>query len=170
MIPVSYIVQPKGVFPNNPTLPLVLYPGVLDLDTPNPGKGTAALFESNSWWLTWQGPVYDFHHFQAASHEVLGAISGWGDIMFGGPEGIILSINVSDVVIIPAGVSHMRIASSSDFEVVGAYPVGQSLDMRTSESAGFERLMRLVNAVPLPAQDPVYGKNGPLFDLWKSPI
>jgi uncharacterized protein YjlB len=95
-----------------------------------------------------------------------GVFAGSATVQLGGEEGVVLDIGQGDVVVIPAGVAHKRLASSGSFAVVGAYPRGQSWDMnygRPGERPGTDRNIR---AVPRPSAAPVYGPNAPLRDLW----
>ena len=125
-------------------------------------------FGANQWPPAWRNGLYDFHHFHSTAHEALGVYSGWVKACFGGPGGVILTARVGDVIVIPAGVSHQNLDQSPDFRVVGAYPNGQQFDMRYGEPAEYEKVINMVQSVPLPSADPVYGEDGPLMELWKS--
>ena len=70
-----------------------------------------------------------------------------------------------DVVLLPAGTGHFRLQASADFLVVGAYPPQQVADLlRSAPSA---RVLAAIADVPVPATDPVHGKDGPLVGLWR---
>jgi uncharacterized protein YjlB len=72
------------------------------------------------------------------------------------------------VVIIPAGVGHKNMGSSSDFRVVGAYPPGQTWDMNYGKPNERPQADKNISRVPLPPADPIYGDNGPLVEFWLS--
>ena len=67
---------------------------------------------------------------------------------------------------IPAGVAHRLLEKTSGFLVVGAYPEGQSYDICYGKPGERPAADQRIGRVPLPARDPVKGKQGPLRDLW----
>ncbi len=163
-----YITAPDGPFPNNPSLPLLIYPQAVALTGTDPAAIFEALFREHQWQGAWRNGVFDFHHYHSSAHEVLGVYRGTARLRFGGPQGITAETRAGDVVIIPAGVAHQRIASSPDFAVVGAYPRGQTPDMcygRPGERPGTDNK---VQATPPPAADPVHGPRGGLKTLWQA--
>jgi uncharacterized protein YjlB len=97
---------------------------------------------------------------------VLGIIRGAALVQFGGDKGRNLTVKAGDVVVLPAGTGHRRLSTSGDLLVVGAYPSSSSYDQwRPGEINHGEALERIAK-VPSPAQDPVYGRDGPLLRLW----
>ncbi|WP_250123845.1 cupin domain-containing protein [Chroococcidiopsis sp. CCMEE 29] len=65
------------------------------------------------------------HHYHSTAHEVLGISRGKAAVRLGGDaRGQTFEVRAGDVIIIPAGVAHKNLDSSSDFLVVGAYPLG----------------------------------------------
>ena len=67
----------------------------------------------------------------------------------------------------PAGTGHRRVSSSGDLLVVGAYPTsGSSFDQARPDEIDLHQARRNIANVGRPAQDPVYGKDGPLTRLW----
>lgn len=154
-----------GKIPNNPKLPLLVYPIVLP-QTHDPTANCKLLFTRHAWQGIWVNGIYRYHHYHSTAHEVLGVVSGTAEVQFGGENGTIIQIRQGDAVVIPAGVGHCNQRSSTDFRVVGAYPRGQTWDLCTGQPG--ERPMSLANiaAVPLPETDPIYGANGPLLRLW----
>ncbi|EST11456.1 cupin [Sporolactobacillus laevolacticus] len=60
---------------------------------------------------------------------------------------------------------HKRLSSSSDFSISGGYPNGQDYDTQTKET---QALKDNIARVGKPEQDPVYGNQGPLLQIWKN--
>jgi uncharacterized protein YjlB len=58
---------------------------------------------------------------------------------------------------IPAGVGHCRLEMSDDLSVVGAYPEGQSADLRRDNATDHRDAAVRIATVPLPRLDPVTG-------------
>ena len=155
-----------GPFPNNPILPLLFYPGAFPSSAGDLASAVEARFEENGWPPAWRNGVYEFHHYHATAHEVLGVYRGSARIQFGGPSGPVIEIKAGDAALLPAGTSHKRIDSSRDFAVVGAYPPGQRPDMcygRPEERPAADEQIR---RVPFPAWDPVLGEKGGVPDAW----
>jgi uncharacterized protein YjlB len=97
---------------------------------------------------------------------VLGIVRGEALVQFGGDKGCNLTVQAGAVVVLPAGTGHRRLSASDDLLVVGAYPSSGSYDQwRPGEISHREALERIAK-VPSPAQDPVYGRDGPLTRLW----
>jgi len=125
------------------------------------------MYQRNKWDGIWLNGVYSFHHFHSTAHEVLGCVSGRAHIQFGGQNGEILDIIAGDVVVIPAGVGHFNTGNqSSDFQIMGAYPAGQTWDLCRGESGERPRVLDNIKRVPLPKTDPVQGVDGMLLDVW----
>ncbi len=162
----EHLFEDDGLAPNNPVLPLVLYRGALET-----GAGAAAaceaLFAANGWVGAWRNGIYAHHHYHSTAHEVLGVVSGVARVRLGGEGGKTLELRAGDVVVIPAGVAHKSEGASPDLLVVGAYPRGQSPDMRTPAARRRERALADIAAVPLPALDPVGGEAGPIRERWR---
>jgi uncharacterized protein YjlB len=154
-----------GRFPNNEKLPLLLYKDVLELS--EGASSVEGLFHKNSWLNSWRDGVYGVHHYHSTAHEVLGVYNGSAEVQFGGDEGIRRTLEKGDVVVIPAGVAHKKLKSSAGFGVVGAYPDGQMWDMNYGNDGERPGTDRNISRVANPENDPVYGKGGPLIELWK---
>ena len=99
---------------------------------------------------------------------MLGIAAGWVRVRLGGEGGQTVELRAGDVVVIPAGVAHKNEGASSDLIVVGAYPRGQSPDMRSPGATDHARALPRIAAVPLPAGDPVHGSSGPLVERWRA--
>ncbi|HMI68481.1 MAG TPA: hypothetical protein VK510_00715, partial [Solirubrobacteraceae bacterium] len=56
--------------------------------------------------------------------------------------------------------------SSADLLVVGAYPRGQTWDLRRGDPAEHDEVVANIARVELPDADPVLGADGPLIELW----
>jgi len=165
---IKYNLQDDGTFPNNAKLPLLVYPEAGSLAASDTASTYEALFGQNGWSGSWRNGIYSFHHYHSTAHEVLGVYGGQAKVQVGGDEGVLLSMNPGDVIIIPAGGAHKNIGSSGDFGVVGAYPAGQRWDMNYGKAGERPQADENIAQVPLPEQDPVYGAEGPLLDHWPS--
>lgn len=149
--------EADGFIPNNPFLPLVCYRGAADIAQDNADLAIIRLFARNGWGDAWINGIYPFQHYHATAHEVLGIAKGRALVQFGGPSGPHIEVSAGDVVLIPAGVGHCRLDMSPDLSVIGAYPVGQSADLRRDNAADFRGAQVQVAEVPLPPFDPVTG-------------
>ena len=162
---ISHLITENGNFPNNNTLPLVILKEAIPRSKLSPER-YEQLFSDNLWPAAWRNGLYSFHHYHASAHEVLGVYSGWVEACFGGPNGVVLTAEAGDVMVIPAGVSHCNTGQSSDFQVVGGYPIGQKWDMMYGKSGERPAVDEVIARVPLPEADPVLGKTGGVAQLW----
>lgn len=128
----KHFFEDDGRIPNNPELPLLVYPGLSESQTylpraarsysrrtvgAAPGSVASSLTTTNS-----------------NAHEALCVMSGEANIALGRPEGTTVEVKAGDLEVIPAGVGYCNARSSNDFAVFGAYPRGQgSHDLRTGE-------------------------------------
>ena len=146
--------------PNHPRWPLLVYRNVVE-DT-----GSAeTILQSNRWVGAWRNGIYPYPHYHTTAHEVLVVSHGRARVQFGGSQGKTLDIEVGDVAVLPAGTGHCRLSSSPDFEVVGAYPRGQT-NWDLKRSAPTEADRAALETCPKPEADPIYGATGPLMRLW----
>ena len=165
MKPIAHMLAPDGSIPNHPRWPLLVYPGAVAIEGPDPATAFEALFARNRWPSAWRNGVHPFHHYHSNGHEALGIYSGEVTVQFGGDAGIAITAKPGDVIVLPAGTGHKKISSRGSLGVVGAYPEGSHPE--TSRKAFSLKTLSTIAAVPLPACDPVHGASGPLFDYWK---
>ena len=162
---VAHLLAPDGAIPNHPRWPLLVYPAAVRLSGSDPAAIFDELFARNRWPAAWRNGVFPFHHYHGDGHEALGIYSGEVTVQFGGDAGVTVSAKPGDVIVLPAGTGHKKLASHGALGVVGAYPEGTFPG--TSRNAFTHKTLSAIAAVPLPARDPVYGAGGPLFEHWK---
>ena len=162
----EYRFEDDGRIPNNPTLPLLVYPRAIGEPERDLSRCREKLAE-NGWGGAWVNGVFPYHHYHSTSHEVLCVVGGSARIAFGGPEGEVVEVEAGDVVVIPAGTGHKNEGSSGGFSVVGAYPRGQEgYDLRTGEAGERPEVLENIRKVPLPQADSLHGNRGPLIERW----
>lgn len=166
MKPTQYIFKDDGLIPNN-SLPLLLYQQVFDQRGNGGAEWLINCFAINNWTNAWKNGVFSYHHYHSTSHEVLGVYSGNAKLHLGGEQGEKIDVEAGDVIVIPAGVAHKNLGSSRDFMVVGAYPYGSSYDMKTGEKGERPQADTNIAAVPIPATDPLLGKDEGVPVIWK---
>src|SRR5881396_792551 len=164
--PLTFVFADDGLIPNNP-MPFLVYKGAVDVEGDHPEATIEKLFGANGWGAMWRNGVYDFPHYHATVHEVLGIARGHAKVRFGGDKGEVLEISAGDVAILPAGTGHQCLSSSRDFSVVGAYPPGAKMHVTLPTSENHRKALETIPKVKLPNSDPVLGENGPLARLWK---
>jgi len=157
-----------GIVPNNPRFPLLLYRGAVSLGSTSfdPATVMDTLFGSNGWTRSWRDTIYDFVHYHSQIHEVMGVARGSAEIECGGVKGRNLMLGAGDVVVLPAGTGHRLKEASRNFLVVGAYPADGAYDECTDTRDRHDAIKRIAK-VRKPERDPVYGKGGPLTQLWR---
>lgn len=159
----TIIFKPSGQVPNHPVLPVLIYRNAI------PAEGEMAprfekCFRENGWQGTWRNGVFDYQHYHTGAHEVLGIAGGRARLLIGGPDGMELSVNAGDCLVLPAGTGHKRIDASRDFLVVGAYPPGQHPDIQTGPAS--EAQLQKIADLPVPATDPIGGAEGAVQRFW----
>ena len=163
--PETFHFPDDGTFPNS-KLPLLLYRKAVQSDGADLAAVLEQCFAENDWVNSWRNGVYSFVHYHSTSAEVLGVFRGSAQIRFGGERGQTVEVVAGDVVVIPAGVAHQKLASSADFSVVGAYPEGRDWDVLRGLKGERPKADRTIASLRLPKNDPLYGENGPLKQLW----
>ncbi len=165
----TYRFQDDGLVPNNPRWPLIVYRSPVRLvDSFDPAAVFEQLFARNGWGDSWRDGIYDYVHYHPRTHEVLGIARGRARVQFGGGKGRKVGIKAGDVVILPAGTGHRRLAASKDLLVVGAYPPSGQYDEFGASQQEHDRALAAIARVPPPKADPVYGRDGPLTWLWRT--
>jgi len=164
--PLTIHFEDDGLVPNN-SMPFLLYKGAVALDRGEPEATIEKLFGANGWGAMWRNGVYNFLHYHATVHEVLGIARGHARVRFGGDNGKELEISAGDVAILPAGTGHQCVLASRDFSVVGAYPPGPPMDLKRATPENHAEAKKTIPEVKLPQTDPVLGADGPLVRLWR---
>lgn len=157
VIPEQHWSKPNGVLPNS-RFPLLVYRGGI------PGGGTEAVracLKGNGWSNNWQYPgVYTYPHFHSTTHECLGVAAGWMELDLFGRGGIRVRVEAGDVVVMPAGVSHVMVGNSEDVMLIGGYPDGRDWDNMQEDhitEAGCREAVKRIMMLPIPTLDPVTG-------------
>ena len=163
----AHLFDDDGAIPNNPQLPLLVYPGAVAVSGADPAAAFEEIFAANGWSGSWRNGIYPFPHYHSTAHEVLGIARGEAKVRFGGATGVVLDVRAGDVVVIPTGVGHQNLGASGDLLVVGAYPGGAGFDLCRGRADERPRVLDTIRQVALPAADPVYGRAGPLLARWR---
>ena len=155
------------LFRSNNPMPFLVYKRAIDVDNDHPEKTIEGLFGANGWGAMWRNGVYDYLHYHATVHEVLGIARGNAIVRFGGDSGTEIAVAAGDVAILPAGTGHQCLSASPDFSVVGAYPPGARMQITQPTSENYAKALETIPKVKLPTADPVTGADGPLVRLWR---
>jgi uncharacterized protein YjlB len=141
----TLMLKANGGIPNNPTLPVLIYPSALEVTGSDPASLFEQMFTANGWPPQWR--------------------YGHARLMLGGPGGHVVEVSAGDVLLLPVGTGHCNLGSSDDFMVVGAYPPGQEGDINRDPAtpAQIEQIARL----PRPDTDPVLGAKGGVVEHWR---
>jgi uncharacterized protein YjlB len=167
--PLTFLFKDDGTIPNNPTLPLVIFPAALNLSgTAYPEDNIEKMFERNAWGDTWRNGIYPYVHYHSQIHEAMAIVRGRARVRFGGENGEEIDLGPGDVAVLPAGTGHQSLWVSPDLLVIGTYPKSGRFDLCRGSKAEREKALTAIPAVPLPDTDPVHGKDGPLLKLWRA--
>jgi uncharacterized protein YjlB len=158
----QYHSKPNGMLPNS-RFPLLVHRG----GVPGGGDAVRQRFRANGWYNNWRYPgIYIYPHFHSTTHECLGVASGWMEVELFGRGGTRLRVEAGDVIVMPAGVSHMMVGRSDDIMMIGGYPDGRDWD-NMQEDYLTEDLRRAaakrIMMCPIPPKDPV---TGAAMDHW----
>lgn len=165
MQPEIFHFDDDGKIPNS-KYPLLLYRGAFSAAGNDGASWLEEKFAAHNWTNSWRNGVYPFHHYHSTSHEVLGIYSGSALLHLGGEKGRKLNVQAGDIIVIPAGVGHKNAGASRDFGVVGAYPDGRSWDVLKGEPGERPQADKNIAALPIPAFDPLQGKEKGLPEIW----
>jgi uncharacterized protein YjlB len=167
--PLTFMFKDDGKVPNNPALPALVYKAAVDFGGNDPARAIENLFAQNGWGHgQWRNGIYPFVHYHSMIHEVLGIARGKARVQLGGLGGETFDFAAGDVAVLPAGTGHQRLSGSADLLVIGAYPPEGTYNLcRGDDPADRDRALATIPKVPVPASDPVLGKNGPLPKLWR---
>lgn len=163
----SHKLADDGTFPNNARLPALIYRAAFILPQNDPASIIENVFRRNDWGGMWRNGIYSYHHYHSTAHEVLGVAGGTARVQLGGDSGPVFDVSAGDAIVVPAGVAHKNLGSSADFLVVGAYPEGQEWDMMYGHQDERPRADQNIRQTPRPQADPLFGREGPLIDLWE---
>ena len=161
--PEAHFFAPNGRVPNS-RFPLLVRRGAI----PGGADAVEATFRENGWLNNWRYPgIYDYAHFHSTTHEVLGIARGGMTLVLGGEGHPEIEFSAGDVIVMPAGVSHLMTAATGDIEAVGGYPDGRDWDLmrddRMSDEERHDAIKRIMS-LPIPDRDPVTGE---AMQLWR---
>ena len=153
---------PGNGVPNNPHHSAVIARNALGGS--HDDRAVRDLMERNGWRGTWTSIVFDYHHFHPDAFEALAVASGAATLMLGGPQGDKVEVEAGDVMILPPGFGHRRLAMRNGFSICGGYPPGQENYTILRDTDGYDNaLLRQIAGVPRPTTDPAWGHDGPLL-------
>ncbi|KAF2091216.1 hypothetical protein K490DRAFT_54110 [Saccharata proteae CBS 121410] len=172
--PETYHFSPTPHVPNS-TLPVLLYRNVLP--HPPDAASVQAFIEPNRWLRGGVFKTVTTHHFHSLTHECYAVFRGSSTLLLGrGPldcadeaAATVVEVEEGDVIILPAGVAHCSLDSAHDYEYMGLYPEGSPhWDNNWCKADAQETAAKAANAakVPVPSDDPIYGRGGPLCSIW----
>ena len=162
----SFLLEPCLGIPNHERFPLLIYRSAFVSEQRLSADILVEQFAANHWTNAWENGVFDYHHFHANTHEVLGVLGGEAVVLFGGQSGVETTVARGDVLIIPAGVGHKAVSGSNRFSVVGAYPEGAIPDLCRDTGSIEVSVKSRIDALPIPTHDPVFGSNSLIHKFW----
>jgi uncharacterized protein YjlB len=159
----QYWFKDDGVIPNS-KLPVLVYRQVCV--SHNKSDWFESTFIANGWTNNWRDIILSYDHFHSTTHEVLGVGRGSVTLKVGGQSGKQLILYEGDVLILPAGVGHYSVDTSTEYEIVGGYPDGRAWDLLKGTEEGRDMTLVCIKKVPIPFTDPVDGEYGSLVNYW----
>ena len=167
-----------GLVPNS-NFPAIVYPSAVHFESRDPSESMEVLQENvwrNGWKVDWKGNVYRKVHYHSTAHECLVVFRDQAQIELGGRRfGQYIKMKPGDVLLIPAGMGHEQLTMSRHFLVFGLYPDDQDWDLNWGweKERGNRRgkadynIKRVALPHPNLYTDPIFGRGGPLMELWK---
>jgi uncharacterized protein YjlB len=166
--PETYRFADDGWVPNNARLPFLVYRRAIDLiGSPDPETVIERVFRANGWGDMWRNGIFPYVHYHSMIHEGMGIARGRARVRFGGNKGTEIEVAQGDICVLPAGTGHQCLWASPDLLVIGAYPSSGTYDLCRGSRAEHAKALQTIPNVPLPDSDPVFGKQGPLPQLWR---
>lgn len=162
---IHQLIDKNGYFPNNQRYPFIIYRQALSF-TNKATKLVQELLQNNSWVNLWVNGIYNYDYYHSNNHKVLIIFAGSCTILIGGSKEIKYDIAKGDVIIFPAGVSHKSLTSSANFQCIGSYSLDFAYDMNYRKPEEHPKVDLNIKQVLLLTSDPIYGKNGLLFNYW----
>ncbi len=167
--PQALMFADDGSVPNNARLPFLLYRHAIDLTgTPDPEEVIEKVFREHAWGDMWRNGIFPYVHYHSMIHEGMGVARGRAKVRFGGNQGREIELAQGDVAVLPAGTGHQCLWASPDLMVIGTYPKSGRFDLCRGSKSERDKALETIPQVPLPATDPVFGRDGPLLRLWQS--
>jgi uncharacterized protein YjlB len=164
--PVSFVFADDGLVPNN-RLPFLLYKSAIVLDHEHPEETIESVFDANGWGAMWRNGIFDYLHYHATVHEVLGVARGRATVRFGGDHGEELEIRKGDVAIPAREHGPSAFVRDRRFQGGRRLSAGAANGDHPPDTGQPPQALQSIPRVALPATDPVYGAGGPLVELWK---
>ncbi|WP_200837033.1 hypothetical protein [Dyadobacter sp. 3J3] len=96
----------------------------------------------------------------------MGIYDGSATLLLGGEKGQKLKVSAGDIIVIPAGVGHKNLESSTDFKVIGAYPNGMNYDILRGKPEERKQAEINISKVLFPDNDPFLGTSKGLREIW----
>ncbi len=165
--PQQYFISANGIFPNN-ILPVLYYPGGLELPLLFSAMHVKKIFEKNDWGNNWRNGIYTYHHYHSITHEVMAIITGKTRLLLGGDNGLELTVQKGDILVIPAGVAHKNLWNEKDVIAIGGYPGGKNYDMNYGNPGERPAADNNIKKLPIPFTDPLFGNANGLPKIWKT--
>ena len=165
--PQQYFLNDNGIFPNS-ILPVLYYSNALQLPPLFSCRHVKNIFEKNNWTNRWRNGIHTYHHYHSVTHEAMAIIRGKTAIQLGGDDGIELTIQKGDVLVIPAGVAHKNLGNEKDAIAIGGYPGGRDYDMNYGKPGERPGTDNKIKKLPVPSTDPLLGKTNGVPRIWKT--
>jgi len=164
--PQQYFIN-DGIFPNS-ILPVLYYPNGLQLPLLFSAMHVKNIFEKNDWGNNWRSGIYTYHHYHSITHEAMAIIKGKTILQLGGDNGIELTVQKGDVLVIPAGIAHKNLGNEKDVIAIGGYPGGRNYDMNYGNPGERPTTDSNIKKLPVPSTDPLLGNANGVPKIWKT--